>query len=69
MEQLISRINTSPTTIGWKQPLSFTIAINLLTPSTKAADLEISPRTIVAATWNNYENLEDGSFSMKHPKR
>jgi hypothetical protein len=48
--------------------MSFTIANNLLAPNTKATDLKISPRTITTIQ-NNSENLEDGSFDMKHFER
>jgi len=49
--------------------MSFTIANNLLAPITKAINLGISPQTIIIATWNSFENPEDGSFGMKHPKK
>ncbi len=55
--------------IGQRPLVSFTIANNLLAPSTKAIDLGISPRTIVTIAWNNFKNFEDGSFGMKRPKR
>jgi hypothetical protein len=41
----------------------------MLTPKTRAIDFGISPRAIVVVTWNNYENLEDGSFGRKHFSR
>jgi hypothetical protein len=44
------------------------IVNNLLTFSTKAIDLGISPRIITTTIWNNSENLEDGLSSMKHPE-
>jgi hypothetical protein len=46
--------------------VSFAIANNLLAPSTKATDLGTSLQAIVVGAWNNFENLEDGSFGMKH---
>jgi hypothetical protein len=49
--------------------VSFTIANNLLAPIIKATYLGISPRVIAIATYNNFKNLEYGSFGMKHPKR
>jgi hypothetical protein len=44
----------------------FAIANNLLAPNIKAINLKVSPWAIVAAISNNFENLEDGSFGMKH---
>jgi hypothetical protein len=46
--------------------VSFAIANNLLAPNIRAIDLKISPQTTITTTWNNFENLEDGSSSMKH---
>jgi hypothetical protein len=48
--------------------VSFAIANNLLTPNNRATDLKITPQAI-QATWNNFKNPKDGSFSMKHLKR
>ncbi len=47
----------------------FAIANNLLTPSSKAIDLGISPQAIVVAGCNNSENPKDGSSGMKHHER
>jgi len=66
MERLINRRNTLPTVIRQRPLVSFAIANNLLTPSTKATDLGISSWTIITTIWNNFENPEDGSSSMKH---
>jgi hypothetical protein len=52
-----------------RPPMSFAIANNLLAPSIRATDLGISPQATTIVAWNNYENPEDGSSSMKHPKR
>jgi hypothetical protein len=50
--------------------VSFAIANNLLTPNIRAIDLRISPQAIVVVTtWNNFKNLKDGSFNMKHLER
>jgi hypothetical protein len=49
--------------------MSFPITNNLLTPSTKATDLGISPQTTIKTTWNNFEILEDGFSGMKHLER
>ncbi len=49
--------------------MSFAIANNLLTPSTRATNLGISPQVLTIVTWNNFENLKDGFFGMKHPER
>jgi hypothetical protein len=35
----------------------------------RATDLGITPRATKAIAWNNFGNLEDGSFNMKHLKR
>jgi hypothetical protein len=48
--------------------MSFAIANNQLVPNTKATNLRVSPRT-TTTTQNNFENLKDGSFSMKHFER
>jgi hypothetical protein len=48
--------------------VSFAIANNLLALNTKAIDLRISPRA-TATTCNNFENLKDGFFGMKHHER
>jgi hypothetical protein len=48
--------------------MSFAIINNLLTTTTRATNLEISPQTTIAITLNNFENPEDGSFNMKHPE-
>ncbi len=69
MEWLISQRNTLPTIIIWRPPLSFAIANNLLTLSIRAIDLRISPRAIIIIAWNNFENLEDASSDMNHPKK
>jgi hypothetical protein len=49
--------------------VSFAIANNLITFSTKATDLGISPQTTIVVTWNNSENHEDEFFGMKHHGR
>jgi hypothetical protein len=49
--------------------MSFAIANNLIAPNTRATNLRRSPQAIIATTWNNFENLEDVSSSMKHPER
>jgi hypothetical protein len=49
--------------------MSFVIANNMSTPSTRAINLRISPQATTIIAWNNYENPEDGSSNMKHPKR
>jgi hypothetical protein len=54
-------------TIGRKPPMSFAIANNLLTPSTEATYLRISPQTTVTTIWNNFEKHEDGFSSMMYP--
>lgn len=59
--------NGSPMVIGRRPPMSLAIASNLLTPNIRAIDLRIS--ATIATTKNNSKNLEDGSFSMKHPER
>ncbi len=55
-----------------KSPLSFAFAIaianNLLAPNTKAIDLRICPQIITTIVWNNFENLEDGSFGRNNLK-
>lgn len=48
--------------------MSFAIANNLITLNTRATDLEISPRVTLVTIWNNFENLKDEPFGMKHPK-
>jgi hypothetical protein len=40
-----------------------------LTLSIRAIDLRISPRAIIIIAWNNFENLEDASSDMNHPKK
>ncbi len=69
MEWLISWKNTSPTIIKQKPPMSFAIINNLLDPSIRAIDFKISPWITITTTWNNFENHEDGSSGVKHPKR
>jgi hypothetical protein len=50
-------------------PMSFTIANNMLAPNIRAIDLKTSPWATTTTAWNNFKNLKDGSFGMKHPKR
>ncbi len=50
-------------------PCFFAIANNLLIPNAKASNLKISPRATTTIAWNNFENLKDGSPSMKHPEK
>jgi hypothetical protein len=69
MEWLISRRNILPAIIRWRPHVSFTIGNNCLAPSIRAINLKISPWAIVIVAWNNFENLEDGSSGMNHPKR
>ncbi len=69
MERFISQKNTSPLAIGQRPLVSLVITNNLLAPSIKATDLGISPRATTTIAWNNFENLEDGSFGMKHPEK
>jgi len=49
--------------------MSFVIVNNLLTPSTRAIDLGIFPWATIVTTWDNFENPEDESSSMKQPKK
>jgi hypothetical protein len=49
--------------------MSFAIANNQLAPNIKVTDLGISPQSTTTIAWNNFKNLEDGSFGMKHFKR
>jgi hypothetical protein len=49
--------------------MSFAIANNMLAPNTRATNVRIFPQATTITTWNNYENLKDESFGMKHPKR
>jgi hypothetical protein len=68
MEQLISQINILLMVIKQIPLEYYAMANNLLTSNTKVIDLGISPWATIT-TWNNYENLEDGSSGMKHPKK
>ncbi len=52
--------------IGQRPSMSFAIPNNMLTPSTKATNQGISPRTTTTVAQNKYENPKNGSFSMKH---
>jgi hypothetical protein len=58
-----------PTTIGQRPLMFFAIANNSLALNIRATNLGISPQTIVATIWNNYENLEDVSSNMKQFER
>jgi hypothetical protein len=49
--------------------MSFVIVNNMLTPSIRATNLGISSRVTITTIWNNFENLEDESFNMKHLER
>ncbi len=66
MDRLISQKNVSLMPIEQRPLMSFTITNNLLALSIKATDLRISPHATITTTWNNAENLEDGSYGMKH---
>jgi len=66
MEQLVSRKNVLFMPIGQRPLMSFTITNNLLALSIRATDLGISPHATTTTTRNNSENLEDGSYGMKH---
>jgi hypothetical protein len=55
----------SPTTIRCKPLMFFTVANNLLALTLRPS---ISPWA-TTTNWNNYENLEDGSFDIKHFER
>jgi hypothetical protein len=54
--------------IGQRPPVSIVITNNFLIPNTKATNPRVSSRAI-AATYNKFENFEDGSFGMKHLER
>jgi len=49
--------------------MSFAITNNLITANIKATNLRISSRATTLVAWNNSENLKDGYFNMKLPKR
>jgi hypothetical protein len=55
--------------IGRRPPISYAIVNNMLPPSIRATNLGISPQATTSTTWNNFENLEDASSGLKHPKR